>query len=73
MVGLRELAPLGFQGDIQILENLGSSNYNSLQAKLEKRFSQGFTLLASYTYGKALTDSVDHLVDQRRRKRCRRG
>ena len=22
---------------------------------------QGFTLLASYTYGKALTDSVDHL------------
>src|SRR5205085_4678846 len=42
-------------------ENLGISNYNSLQAKLERRFSRGFTLLASYTYGKALTDSVDHL------------
>jgi hypothetical protein len=60
-VGPRELAPLGFQGDIQILENLGRSNYNSLQLKLEKRFSKGSTLLASYSYGKALTDSVDHL------------
>jgi hypothetical protein len=60
-VGPRELAPLGFQGDIQILENLGRSNYNSLQLKLEKRFSRGSTLLASYSYGKALTDSVDHL------------
>src|SRR5207249_11107743 len=61
VTGQRELAPLGFQGDIQILENLGRSNYTSLQAKLEKRFSKGFTLLAAYTYGKALTDSVDHL------------
>jgi len=61
VVGPRELAPLGFQGDIQILENLGRSNYNSFQAKLERRLSGGVTLLASYTYGKALTDSVDHL------------
>jgi hypothetical protein len=60
-VGNRELAPLGFQGDIQILENLGRSNYNSLQLKVEKRFSKGSTMLASYSYGKALTDSVDHL------------
>src|SRR5262249_23218548 len=61
VVGPRELASLGFQGDIQILENLGRSNYNSLQFKLEKRFSRGLTTLASYSYGKALTDSVDHL------------
>src|SRR5712691_4095568 len=61
VAGLRELDSLGLRGDIQILENLGISNYNSLQAKLERRFSKGFTLLASYTYGKALTDSVDHL------------
>jgi hypothetical protein len=60
-VGSRELAPLGFQGDIQVLENLGISNFNSLQFKLERRFANGFTMLASYTYGKALTDSVDHL------------
>jgi hypothetical protein len=61
VVGPRELDSLGFKGDIQILENLGISNYNSLQARLERRFSKGFTMLASYTYGKALTDSVDHL------------
>ncbi len=61
VVGARELAALNLNGDIQILENLGRSNYNSFQAKLEKRFSRGLTVLASYTYGKALTDSVDHL------------
>src|SRR5262249_32480334 len=61
VVGLRELDSLNLRGDIQILENLGISNYNSFQAKVERRFSGGLTVLASYTYGKALTDSVDHL------------
>jgi hypothetical protein len=28
---------------------------------MERRFSQGVTFLGSYTWGKALTDSVDHL------------
>ena len=60
-VGARELAPLNLQGDIQILENLGIANYNSLQVKVERRLSKGLTLLASYSYGRALTDSVDHL------------
>jgi hypothetical protein len=60
-VGPRELNSLGLQGDIQILENLGIANYNSLQVKVERRLSKGLTLLASYSYGKALTDSVDHL------------
>jgi hypothetical protein len=61
VVGLRELDAVGLRGDIQYLENIGISNYNSLQTKLERRFSAGLTLLASYTWGKALTDSVDHL------------
>ncbi len=61
VVGTRELSSLSLNGDIQILENLGIANYNSLQAKVERRFSKGLTVLASYTYGKSLTDSVDHL------------
>ncbi len=61
VVGRRELDGLGFRGDIQLLENLGIANYNSLQTKLERRFAHGFTMLSSYTWGKSLTDSVDHL------------
>jgi hypothetical protein len=61
VVGLRQLDALSLRGDIQYLQNIGISNYNSLQAKLEKRYSHGVTLIGSYTYGKALTDSVDHL------------
>lgn len=39
------------------LENAGNSNYNAGFLKLERRFSQGLNLLASYTFSKALTDS----------------
>jgi hypothetical protein len=48
-------------GDIQWMENRVSSNYNSLQTRLEKRFSNGLTGLVSYTWGKALTDAPDHI------------
>jgi len=39
------------------LENLGISNYNAFQAKLERRFRSGLNLLASYTYSKTLTNA----------------
>src|SRR5262249_38047076 len=56
--GLRPYLNLG---DIQWMENRALSNYNALQLGLEKRFSGGLSATASYTWGKALTDSPDHL------------
>lgn len=35
-------------------EHAASSNYNALFGRFEKRFSHGFSLLADYTYAKAL-------------------
>ncbi len=61
VAGAKPLAAFGLDGDIQYLENLGRSNYHSLQTRLEKRFSGGLSALVSHTWGKALTDSVDHL------------
>jgi hypothetical protein len=48
-------------GDIQWMESRVDANYNSLQARLEKRMSNGLTGSVSYTWGKALTDSPDHI------------
>ena len=48
-------------GDIQWMENRVLSSYNSLQTRFEKRFSAGLSALVSYTLGKALTESPDHI------------
>jgi hypothetical protein len=39
----------------------GDDYYNSLQANYERRFSQGLTFLANYTYSKCLSDFHDLL------------
>jgi DNA polymerase III delta prime subunit len=48
-------------GDIQWMEDRVLSNYHSLQVGLQKRFSSGLSGLASYTWGKALSEGADHL------------
>jgi hypothetical protein len=47
--------PFPFFGQFPSDTNSGVASYNALQVKVEKRFSQGLTFLASYTYSKCLS------------------
>ncbi len=49
------LVPYKGYGQIAYLQFDGTSNYNSLQVSLQRRFSRGLTFGAVYTYSKALT------------------
>jgi Carboxypeptidase regulatory-like domain/TonB dependent receptor len=42
-------APFGLSNDIRYLCNCSDNNYQSMQAKLTKRFTRGYSLFASYT------------------------
>ncbi len=47
-------------GAISGTDSIGVSNYNALQVRLRQRMSGGLEYLASYTYGKALSDSIGY-------------
>jgi hypothetical protein len=42
---------------MQDMSTIGSSNYNALLVKFIKQFSNGFSLLANYTWSKAMSNS----------------
>ena len=46
-----------FQEIGEILENVGQSSYNGGFVKLQRNFKNGFSVLASYTWSKILTDA----------------
>ena len=54
--GTVQILPNPNMGILDLLGNLGKSNYNSLQVELRRRFSRGLFLQANYTFQKTLTD-----------------
>jgi hypothetical protein len=44
-------------GNIELITTDASGNYHGLLTKVEKRFSEGLTFLATYTWSKAMFDS----------------
>jgi hypothetical protein len=42
---------------MDVLQNIGQSTYESLQASLERRFSAGLSLQSSFTWAKIITDA----------------
>ncbi len=51
------LQPFPHFGGVSFTAYDASGNYNSLQGKLEKRTSRGFSFLATYTYAHSLDDA----------------
>ncbi len=48
----------GVNENIQLLMSTGSSNYNALQASLERRYGKNLALSANYTWAHALNDTM---------------
>jgi len=55
----------GFNQSINERANEGNSHFNSLQARLERRFSAGLQFLASYTWQKTIVDTYQNPFDRR--------
>jgi hypothetical protein len=56
---LQALRPLPYVGAITVRSpHLGNSTYHALLVTGEKRFAKGYTLLASYTFAKLISDSI---------------
>lgn len=49
--------PYPTYGNISWVESEGVSNYHSLQVKLQRNYTHGFTILIADTYGKSLDDT----------------
>ena len=56
-LSVAQRSPFPNFGIIQLVDNGGKANYNSLGSKLTKRYSNGLTYLASYTWSKSIDTS----------------
>jgi hypothetical protein len=49
--------PIPGFGDILLVSSEASSTYHALQARIEKRYSQGLSLIGAYTFAKSIDNS----------------
>ena len=54
--GFSLIYPYPQLGNVVIYESRARANYNALQATIDRRFANGFTGVAAYTYQQTLTD-----------------
>ena len=52
--GLQERRPFPTFGEIQYMDSGGTASYHALQTRIEKRWSNGFSLLQSFSWGRGL-------------------
>ena len=52
---------LQYTGITVVKQNGGHSNYNSLQARLQRQFRNGFSMLTSFTYAKQMSNAEDEI------------
>ena len=50
-----------YTGITVVKQNDGHSNYNSLQARLQRQFRNGFSMLTSFTYAKQMSNAEDEI------------
>ena len=60
-LSLQARRPVANFNTIEIAFGGGVSNYNAIQAKLEKRYSQGLYFLDSFTYSRGFDNASGHL------------
>ena len=49
-------------GQVLVIDNAGSSSYHALQMRVDRRFSRGFQLAASYTWSKDIDSTSDAIA-----------
>jgi hypothetical protein len=61
---LQAAKPYPALGGVLVYQNIGKMWYNALMVKMEKRFGNGLSYLASYSFGKTIGENADSVWGQ---------